>query len=97
MTLDNLTADNLNLDSMAINELWSFWKRTNSVRPIAFARQLFPNAPKGFVRTTKDLGNYASNKATAMRCRLNGEINTAMSYEIICDRIFDGLPEYARW
>src|SRR5215469_17618263 len=70
MTLENelsvVTAENLNLDcSINPDWLWAFWNRTNSVRPISFARQLFPNVPKGYVRATKDLGNYAANKATA--------------------------------
>jgi hypothetical protein len=97
MTLENLTSDDLNLDAMPMDVLWEFWKHTNSVRPISFARQLFRNAPKGYVRATKDLGNYASNKATAMQCRLDGKINSALMYEEICDRIYDGLPDYARW
>jgi len=94
MTLDY---SDLNFDSMSIDELWEFWKQSNSVRPIALARKLFPDAPKGYVRTAKDLGNYASNKATAMQLRLAGQINSALTYEKICDRIYDELPEYAKW
>jgi hypothetical protein len=100
MTLDTktLTIDDMNLDGYVDpQDLWDIWKATNSVRPISFARQLFPEAPKGFVRATKDLGNYASNKATAMRCRLDGKINEALMYEGICERIYNELPEYAKW
>lgn len=100
MTLntDTLTGDDLNLDSyIDPQDLWEIWKRTSTVRPIAFARQLFPLAPSGYVRATKNLGHYAANKATAMQCRLRGEIQSALMYEGICDRIYDQLPEYAKW
>lgn len=100
MTLDTstLTIEDMNLDGyIDPSDLWEIWKRTNTVRPIAFACQLFPDAPKGFVRVTKDLGNYAANKATAMQCRLRGDINAALMYEGICERIYNDLPEYARW
>jgi hypothetical protein len=89
--------ETLNLDGMIIEELMEFWNHAHSVRPIALARQLFPNAPKGYVRATKDLGNYASNKATAMQCRLDGKIDAALSYEAIAERIYNELPEYAKW
>jgi hypothetical protein len=97
MTLENATIEDINLDGMNEDELWAIWGRTNSVRPIAFARQLFPLAPKGYVRATKDLGHYASNKATAMMCRRQGAIQSASMYEGIADRIYAKLPEYARW
>jgi hypothetical protein len=61
------------------------------------ARVLFPGRPKGFVRATKDLGRYAWNQGTAMRLRLTGDVNLASDYEAICDRIYAGLPEFARW
>ena len=99
MTLDTntLTIDDVNLDGMFPDDLWAFWQRTNSVRPIAFARQLFPTSPKGYVRAAKDLGNYAANKATAMKLRADGNIPRALDYENICERIYSQLPEYARW
>lgn len=88
----------INLDGFTNpKELWEFWKSASGVRPIATARKLFPTRPRGYVRATKDLGNYAVNKATAMRCRLDGGINTALIFEDICDTIYDRLPEYAKW
>ena len=96
MTLNTDTARDLNLDSETPKELWVFWQRANSVRPIALARQLFPNREKGYVRATKMLGCYASNKATAISCRLNGQIDSALMYEGICDRIYNELPDWAR-
>lgn len=86
-----------NLDGMTSEELMSFWKETNSVRPIKKARELFPDRQENYVRITKQLGNYAANKATAMRCRSEGRIQAALTYEGICDRIYGELPEFARW
>lgn len=92
-----MTINDFNPDAMTIEELWQVWQQTNSVRPIRFAREMFPAKPVGYVRATRDLGCYVSNKATAMRCREVGQIETALQYERICDSIYDRLPEYARW
>jgi hypothetical protein len=92
-----MTIDDMNLDAMSGDDLMAIWSKSNSVKPVSFARELFPTKPKGYVRATKDLGNYASNKATAMQCRLAGNIQTAIMYEDIADRIYDNLPEYAKW
>lgn len=43
------------------------------------------------------LRQYASNKATAMRYRMAGEIGPAMHRERLCERIYNELPEWARW
>ena len=91
-----MLATDLNMDAMEPEELWHFWKLTNRVRPIAFARELFPTQPKGYIKATKLLGCYASNKATAMTLRLEGKIESAITYENICDRIYQELPEWAR-
>lgn len=85
-----------NLDSMPADDLMALWDQTNSVRPIKFARELFPNRPKGYLQATRDIGNYAANKATAMQARVRGDIETAMMYENICSRIYKRLPDYAR-
>jgi len=87
----------MNLDCMEIDELWALWKRTNSVRPVEAAREFFPERPQGYVGAAKMLGNYAANKATAMRLRLGGKIAQAMVFEGICDSIYCRLPDYAKW
>lgn len=74
-----------------------FWRETNSVRPRGKAQELFPEEPKGYVKVTKNLGNYASNKATAIFLRTEGNIAGAMAYEDIADRIYNNLPEWAKW
>ena len=85
-----------NLDAMERGELMEFWQATN-VTPVTEARRLFPERPAGYVSATKNLGHYAANKATAMRCRLAGRPDSALQYEAICDRIYSDLPEFARW
>jgi hypothetical protein len=43
---------------------------------------------KGSATLASALSNYAWNKKTAMALRLKGDLPTAMSYELICDRIY---------
>lgn len=86
-----------NLDGMDESELWDFWSQTNSVRPIKRARELFPDCPKDYVRTTKDLGHYACNTAVARKLRREGQIARALDYERIADGIYASLPDYAKW
>ncbi len=39
---------------------------------------------------------YATEKAIAMRARLDGDINTALQHEKNCDQIYDNLTEDER-
>jgi len=82
-----------NLDAMPADELMQFWvthQRGRRYRDLV-------GSGRGARRATADLANYASNKATAMQCRLRGDIQAALMYEGIADRIYDGLPSFARW
>lgn len=79
-----------NLDAMTHDELMTFWHKHQNGRANLFTG-------KGSRTATNDLSCYASNKATAMSCRLRGDIQTAQMYEGICDRIYGRLPEFARW
>jgi hypothetical protein len=83
-----------NLDAMSIEELMAFWFEHQHGRN---SKELFPDGGKGTRTATNDLSCYASNIATAKRCRLNGDIPTALMYEGICERIYSRLPEDARW
>jgi hypothetical protein len=83
-----------NLDCMPEGELVSFWAKHQNGRA---ARELFPAGGKGTRRAAADLANYASNRAAACGCRLRGDISRAQMYEGICERIYAGLPAFARW
>ena len=83
-----------NLDAMTVDELQVF---ASAHRGMAPGRKMFPEGGKGTNIAARDLVAYAWNKSTAMQCRLRGDISTAWRYEGICDRIFDRLPEFARW
>ncbi len=85
-----------NFDAMTRAELSKFDVEVR-YNPIRTARGLFPLRQPGYVRAARDLANYASNKAAAMLCREIGTIDSALMYEGICDRIYDGLPDFARW
>ena len=84
-----------NLDAQTDDFLWEFWNFAR--HSTLLARQLFPGRSKGHVQALGRLAGYAANKATAMRCRERGRIQEALGYESICDRIYDDLPEWARW
>ena len=86
-----------NLDCMPESELYAFAADTRGVSPRRVAAQLFGTQTRASVRAVRDLRNYAWNKITAMQCRLRGDIERATYYEAICDRIYDGLPAFARW
>ena len=83
-----------NLDAMGAGELMEFWSKHRSGRKFL---DIFPDGGLLTMHSTAKLANYAANKATAMRCRLEGNIQTALKYEQICDRIYNELPEWAKW
>jgi len=85
----------LNLDSMEQDELMEIWKKVHTA-PVKTARELFPDRRQGYVSATQNLGAYAANKATAISCRLRGDIPAAQVYEKICDNIYAELPVWAR-
>lgn len=89
-----MTSNVPNLDGMPHDDLTQFWMRHQAGRK---ARELFPEGGKGTVRATWDLANYASNLHAVQSCRLRGDIPTALYYEDICQRIYDKLPDFARW
>lgn len=95
---EKITAENFNPDAMSADDLLEFAHSARGLRPATKARQFFGGTtPKGYVTAFKACRAYADNKATAMKCRERGEIETARRYEAICQRIYDGLPHYAKW
>ena len=87
----------VNLDGATDSDLSTFAQATRGVSPRRAARQLFPNQTRGAVTAVKSLNAYAWNLITARACRLRGDIETAQMYEGICERIYDGLPGFAKW
>src|SRR6266852_536880 len=57
----------------------------------------FAHVRAGGTAATFNLGRYASLKAQAMIWRAKGEIAMALRLEQDCKRIFDSLPDFARW
>jgi hypothetical protein len=84
-----------NLDCFTCaTELMEFWNKHQNGRNY---RALFPTGGAGTKRATADLANYASNTAAARGCRLRGDINSALMYEGIAERIYGNLPTFAQW
>lgn len=85
-----------NLDCMTQEELMAFWMRYQNRQKRADALALV-GPRKGYTKVAASLGAYAANKATAMACRVRGDIQAAQCYEQICESIYSGLPEDCRW
>lgn len=85
-----------NLDAMPADDLMMFWMRYRHPTR-SDAEALIGDRRRGFTTIAGSLSGYASNKATAMRCRERGDIRAAQVYETICESIYAGLPEDCRW
>ena len=85
-----------NLDCMDHDELRDLWFDIHC-HPVINARSFFPDRRRFYVTMTQEIGSYAINMCTAMSCRERGDIEAAMLYEDIADRIYKGLPDWARW
>jgi hypothetical protein len=84
-----------NLDGMTADALMQFWHRFN--RPSRKDAERLVGRRRGFTTLCGALAGYASNKATAMRCRERGDIQAATIYETIADGIYDRLPADLKW
>ena len=71
-------------------DLMRIW--VNARSGFHFARELFPNRQKGYVRVTKDIGNLASNLHTATVT----EGKTRKMYLDIANLIMDGMPKWGK-
>jgi len=85
-----------NLDAMSEAELMDFWNHYHRASR-KDAEELIGDRRRGFMRIAATLANYACNKATAMTCRLRGDITAAQIYEHSCQLCYDRLPEDLRW
>lgn len=84
-----------NFDAMSQVELmrfWLDWRKATRRKAV-----LLVGVRKSAPYLAQKLANYACNKATAIACRLKGDIAAATNYESICERIYQELPEDLRW
>ena len=96
MTMDSV--NNVpNLDAMSKDQLMRFWSRMRFASRIECENIVGDRRPGYTTLVKSTLTCYASNKATAMRLREQGEIARALEYERICDRIYDEIPTDLRW
>lgn len=81
---------------MTPDDLMAFWDTYRRPSRKA-AATLIGDRRRGFTTICGSLAGYAANKATAMRCRLKGDIEAAAAYEKICETIYEKLPKDLRW
>lgn len=84
-----------NLDCMDAPELWALWRKWDHASRAECA-ELVGRLP-GYTRVVSSLAGYAANKAAAMQCRAKGQVSHALIHERNCERIYESLPECARW
>lgn len=87
------TPDIPNLDAMSRDDLMTFW----SLHQRGRNRRMLGISGRDSMNIAGTLANYASNKAAAMICRLDGRIADALVYEHICDGLYGMLPENCKW
>lgn len=85
-----------NLDAMSEDELMVFYNKHRLHRR-KDAEALVGDKRPGYTNIAGSLAHYSINKAVAMKCRREGNINGALCYENICERIYHRLPEDIQW
>ena len=86
----------VNLDEMSEADLNDFYMK--SLGSAAWlGQQMFPDRPRGYIRTVEALADYAHRKSYAIKLRRDGKISEAEEQERQCARIHADLPDYARW
>lgn len=85
-----------NFDGMVPEDLAKWYYDHQPVTPTT-AAHIFPGRPSGYIEATNRLADYARHKCVAMAARAHGKIQLALRREALCDRLYQELPEYARW
>lgn len=86
-----------NLDDES-DEYLTAWVRRARQDAGDFSHRLFPQQPALEARdVTLRLAGYAERRVEAMRHRRAGSIAAAIRVEEACQRIYAGLPGWARW
>ena len=66
--------------------------------PAVASLTLYPELePREAYHVVLKIKKYADIKAAAMRCRLDGRIDHAMSFEVSCENLYSNLPIAVRW
>lgn len=85
-----------NLDLLTEKELMDFWSKYHQASR-KDAAELIGDKRPGYTNLAATLANYACNKATAISCRLRGDIDAAFIYEHAADICYNQLPSDLKW
>ena len=85
-----------NLDGMVREDLMDFWAKYHRASR-KDAEALIGDRRPGYTNIAATVANYACNKAVAMKCRLDGDIGTALIYEDSAELCYERLPVDLRW
>lgn len=88
--------EDFNPDGMTRDDIGRWIEFIGHGKRPSVANQWFPNT-KGKFELVRNMRNYLWNKLTAMDLRIAGNIQKALEYEAICDRIYNEFPMEVRW
>ena len=83
-----------NPDCMTLEQLEDFFRRNQYYSQAA--EEMYPGVKVGF-QTAHKLVRYMKLCMYARRARMGGHINDAWNAEDKMNRIFNSLPDYAKW
>jgi hypothetical protein len=84
-----------NLEAMTQDELRAFWSKWHVTTKEEAG--LFLGDRKDARKVMESLACYAINKSCAIGLRLEGKIESALTYEQACEIQYEKLPEDVRW
>lgn len=91
-------AEGINLDGFFTPEELREFATSAQEHPFEMAETLFPErAPAHTMPVLKILEQYALRKAEAMSARISGRSDLALVLEAKAERLYEKLPEWARW
>lgn len=85
-----------NFDGMTKDELTAFWYKYSRAG-FKLSAELIGDKRRNYTILARTCANYAMNKACAMKLRLEGNIQGAMTYEHACELCYDQLPKDLQW
>lgn len=86
-----------NFDALSRDELMDLWFQYSRASRATCEKIIGDRRPGYTTLVKSDLAGYVSNLATAKRLRESGNIEGALVYENIADRIYNELPNDLRW
>ena len=86
-----------NIDGLHPQDIWELVMRIRGQSARRRAAREWFGGRRGAIAAVKEIEFYARLTFTARACRQRGEIQSALHYEECADRVYQDLPEWAKW